>query len=93
MTDPQKLAGEYKVLDAKTRANLACEMAQEIMEHYDGARALVTALLNELGNLGHEAMQAKRLAEVLNMWITSAENSNQEGRLLVCLEASISAAG
>jgi hypothetical protein len=82
----------YANLSPLQRAELAQEMVGEILDHYDHARALISALVAELSTINEdEAKPAVQLANVLDAWINDQENITQESRLFACLHAEVAA--
>jgi hypothetical protein len=82
----------YLAMPPLQRAEAAQELATEVLEHYDRARALVVALLRELEDVAdEEAKPAAQLAAVLEDWITQQEHASQEQRLFACLHAEVMA--
>lgn len=67
-------------------------MANEVLDHYDHARALVSALVTELRMHGTGEMKpALQLATVTEAWLSDLDHIEQESRLLTCLQVSVAA--
>jgi CHASE3 domain sensor protein len=81
----------YATLPALQRAELAQEMANEVIDHYDHARTLVAAIVTELRTMGTEEKTALHLAEVAEAWLNDRDHINQEGRMFACLHAMVGA--
>jgi hypothetical protein len=81
----------YSAQPTQRRAALAKEMAAEVLDHYDHARALVGALVTELralrGEVAEEAKEALQLATVTEAWLLDGDNFGQRLRLTACLQA------
>ena len=77
----------YLSLSSSNRAALALEMTGEVLEHYDRARSLISAMVTQLEAIGEESKPALHLAQIAESWMHDAEYLDQEERLLVCLKA------
>ena|SRR6185369_12329266 len=82
----------YASLSPMRRAEAGQEMANEVVDHYDHARTLVSALVTELRTLGTEETKAAlQLATVTEAWLNDTDHLEQESRLFACLQATVHA--
>lgn len=78
----------YAAQSPERRAALALDMASEVLDHYDHARALVAALVTELRSFPtEETKPALQLATVTEAWLNDLDHRDQELRLTACLQA------
>jgi DNA repair protein RadC len=94
-TESVRVGGEadrarYLAMAPLQRAESAQELANEILEHYDRARALIAALVTELADVAdEEAKPATQLATILEDWVNQPEHVAQEARLFACLHSEV----
>jgi hypothetical protein len=81
---------QYARLTPLQRAQSGQEMADEVLDHYDHARTLVSSLVSQLRELDpEEANRALHLANVIDAWLNEPAHVAQESRLLACLHESV----
>lgn len=79
----------YADQPASRRAEMAQELASEVLSHYSHATTLVGLLLAQLRTAQLEDETALRLATVTDAWLNDREHIAQEGRLNACLAAMV----